>query len=307
MRQPDDGTVPYGIWIGGEVDRITIANLTIRDVHHHPIIFNGRTQHPHVFNVHLVDAGQQFIKSNPDASGMGASDGIVEYSIFEFTTTARDDYPEGIDVHGGANWQIRHNVFRNLQAPAGQLMGPAVLVWRGSSNTVTEGNLFLNCARGIMYGGEDAPGLAHVGGVIRNNMFYRSSTQAGDVGIQVADSPGTRVLNNTILLSGTYRAAIEYRYPTASEVLIANNLTDGEILSRDGATATLQANVTHATRSLFVNPDSGDFHLQGSAAAAIDRGISVPAVSDDWDGESRATSGAVDVGADEYITTPTRR
>ena len=307
MTQPAYGSVPYGIWTGGGVDGITIANLTIRDFYYHPIIFNGGTQRPHVYNVHLIDAGQQFIKSNPDDSGIGASDGIVEYSIFEFTTTARDDYPKGVDVHGGANWQIRPNLFRNLQAPAGLLIGPAVLVWHGSSNTVTEGNLFLNCGRGIMYGAEDAPGLAHLGGVIRNNVFYRSSTQGGDVGVQVADSPDTQVLNNTILLSGTYRAAIEYRYPGASGLLIANNLLDSDIWARDGATATLQANVTSATPSLFVNPGGGDLHLQESADAAIDHGIVVSAVSDDWDGDARPAGLGVDVGADEYVATPVTR
>lgn len=304
MTQPDYGSVPYGVWTGGGVDGITIANLTIRDFYYHPIIFNGGTQRPHVFNLHLIDAGQQFIKSNPDAAGVGASNGIVEYSIFEFTRVARDDYPKGVDVQGGANWQIRHNLFRNLQAPAGQLIGPAVLVWRGSSNTVTEGNLFLNCGRGIMYGAEDAPGFAHTGGIIRNNVFYRSGSQAGDVGIQVADSPDTQVLNNTILLSGTYRAAIEYRFAGARGLLIANNLTDSEIQARNGGTARLQANVTAATPSWFVNPAGGDLHLRRSADAAINRGLALAAVSVDWDGDSRPNGAGVDVGADEFIETP---
>jgi len=50
-------------------------------------------------------------------------------------------------------------------------------------------------------------------GPIRNNFFYLSSSQSGDVGIQVADSRDTQVVNNTVILSGTYHAAIEYRYP----------------------------------------------------------------------------------------------
>src|SRR5919109_416302 len=70
--------VPYGIWTGGGVQRITIANLTIRDVYNHPIIFNAGTQSPRVYNVHLINAGQQFIKSNPDSSGGGVNNGIVE-------------------------------------------------------------------------------------------------------------------------------------------------------------------------------------------------------------------------------------
>jgi hypothetical protein len=300
MTNADYGSIPYGIWTGGGVDGITIANLTLRDFYFHPIIFNAGTQRPHVYDVHLIDAGEQFLKSNPDASGVGASDGVVEYSIFEFTTTARDDYPKAIDVHGGANWRIRHNLFRNLQAPAGQLIGPAVLVWRGSSGTLTEGNTFVNCGRGIMYGGEDAPGSAHSGGIIRNNFFYRSSAQPGDVGIQIADSPGTQVLHNTVILSGTYKAAIEYRYGTNGAVIV-NNLVDGTILARDGATATLNANVINAVPSMFVNAGAGDLHLLPTAARAIDQGIALPDVATDWDGERRPNGAGFDVGADEQV------
>jgi hypothetical protein len=301
MTESNYGSVPYGIWAGDGVDGITVANLTLREFYFHPIVFNAGTQRPHVYNVHLIDAGQQFIKSNPDAAGVGASDGVVEYSVFEFTTTARDDYPKAIDVHGGANWRIRNNLFRNLQAPAGQLIGPAVLVWRGSSNTITEGNTFLNCGRGVMYGAEDAPGLAHSGGIIRNNFFYRAPNQYGDVGIQVADSPNTQVINNTILLSGTYRASIEYRYPGANGLLIANNLTDTGMWARDGATATLAANVSTASPSMFIDATAGDLHLQASATAAIDQAIPVAGLADDWDGDARPGGTAVDIGADEYV------
>jgi hypothetical protein len=299
MTQSNYGSVPYGIWTGGGVDGITIAHLTIRDFYFHPVIFNAGTQRPHVYNVHLIDAGEQFLKSNPDGAGVGASNGRVEYSIFEFTTTARDGYPKAIDVHGGANWAIRHNLFRNLQAPAGQLIGPAVLVWRGSSGTITEGNTFLNCGRGIMFGAEDAPGFAHNGGIIRNNFFYRSSSQPGDVGIQVADSPNTQVLNNTVIVSGTYVAAIEYRYRSTTGTLIVNNLTDAALRARDGATANVMANFVNAIASLFVNAAAGDLHLQPTATVAIDRGVAVAGAPFDWDGEIRPGGAGYDLGADE--------
>jgi hypothetical protein len=304
MANANYGDVPYGIWTGGGVDGILIANLTIRDCYFHDIIFNARTQSPHVYNVRLVDSGQQFIKSNPDGNGVGASNGIVEYSVFEFTTTARDDYPKGVDSQGGSNWIIRHNLFRNLVAPRGQLMGPAVLIWRKSTNATAEGNTFINCARGIYFGGEDAyPATSHRGGVIRNNFFYRSSTQPGDVGIHLADSPGTQVVNNTVLLSGTYGAPIEYRFTGTSGVLIANNLTDGMIRQRDGATGTVTNNLTTATSPMFRNLSAGDLHLVASATRAIDHGISVASVSDDWDGERRPQGAAVDIGADEFTAT----
>jgi hypothetical protein len=297
MAEPDYGDVPYGIWTGNGVDGITIANLTLRDFYFHPIIFNGGTDRPHVYNVRLVDAGQQFLKSNPDATGTGASLGIVEYSTFEYTTWARDDYPKGIDVHGGAGWVIRNNLFRGLLAPPGQLLGPSVLVWRGSRDTLTEGNTFIDCARGIMYGGEDAVGTSHTGGIIRNNVFYRSPTTAGDAGIHVADSPGTQVLHNTVFVSGTYPTPIEYRYAGSAGILLANNLLDGRIGRRNGATGAEVNNVT-ADAAMFVNAHAGDLHLAATATSAIDRGQFV-GVSDDWEAEIRPAGRGYDIGADE--------
>ena len=299
MAQPAYGQVPHGIWTGDGVDGITVANLTLKDFYFHPIIFNGGTDRPHVYNVRLIDAGQQFIKSNPDAVGVGASRGVVEYSVFEYTTTARDDYPKGIDVHGGAGWVIRHNLFRNLMAPPGQLMGPAVLVWRGSRDTLTEGNTFINCARGIIYGAEEAAGTSHARGIIRNNLFYRGRSSAGDVGIHVADSPGTHVLHNTVFVSGTYPTPIEYRFVGATGLLLANNLLDGRVGRRDDASGAEVNNVT-ADASMFVNVSAGDLRLAATAAAAIDRGRFV-GVRDDWEGDVRPVGGGYDVGADERV------
>jgi hypothetical protein len=299
MTNASVGSVPFGIWTGQGVDGVTIANVTIRDFYHHPIIFNAGTDRPHVYNVRLVDAGEQFIKSNPDAAGTGASRGIVEYSIIEFSERGRNDYPKGIDVHGGADWIIRHNLFRNLVAPAGQVMGPGVLIWRGSSGTITEGNTFINCARGIMYGADDHVSPSHRGGIIRNNMFFRAGSQPGDVGILLSDSPATEVLHNTVFVSGTYRTPIEYRYAGTRGVLIANNLVDGVIQARDGGTATLIGNDTRATAGMFVDAAAGDLHL--SAAAAIHRGERLANAGDDWDGDARPADGGVDVGADERV------
>ena len=124
-----DGGVPFGIWTGGNVRGVTIANLTIRDVYSHPIILNAGTQTPLIHNLRLVNAGQQFIKANPDGAGGGVDNGIVEYTIIEYTSTSRDYYTNGVDVHTGDNWIIRHNLFRNVRAPQGQLAGPAILMW----------------------------------------------------------------------------------------------------------------------------------------------------------------------------------
>src|SRR5262249_10229018 len=128
------GNTPYGIWVGGPTS-MTIANLTIKNIYYHPIMLetNYGTQSPHIYNVHLIDAGQQFIKSTASATGsVGVNNGIVEYSIIEYTTTAPSNYTNGVDIHQGDSWIIRNNLFRNIRAPTGQLAGPAVLIWNGS-------------------------------------------------------------------------------------------------------------------------------------------------------------------------------
>jgi hypothetical protein len=126
MANATYGNVPYGIWTGGNVEGLTIANLTIRDIYYHAIMFNAGTESPRVYNVHLLDIGSQLIESSPNGAGGGVDNGIVEYSVIEYTTTAKDANTNGIDVHTGANWIIRHNLFRNIVAPAGELAEQAV-------------------------------------------------------------------------------------------------------------------------------------------------------------------------------------
>lgn len=298
MAEANYGSVPFGIWTGNGVNGITIANLTIRDLYFHPIIFNAGTESPRVYNVHLMNAGEQLIKSNPDNNGGGVDNGVVEYSVIEFVTAAKSDYTKGIDVQTAKNWIIRNNLFRNIVAPPGQIAGPGVLAWRGTSNTLVEGNTFINCARGVMFGSDDYYSPSHSGGIIRNNIFFRSASQPGDVGIILSDSPGTQVINNTLYVSGTYGSPIEYRYAGTRNVLIANNLLDGIIKSRDGATATLSRNYTGAGPGMFVNAASGDLHLSALAVPAIDQGATTSAVTD-WDGQPRPQGAGYDIGADE--------
>jgi hypothetical protein len=265
----------------------------------HPVILNAGTSAPHLYNLRLVDGGQQLLKSNPDSTGKGIDNGLVEYSVFEFTTRSRDDYTNGIDVLGGAGWIIRDNLFRNITAPAGQLAGPSILMWRGSRDTVVERNTFVNCQREIAFGLEPATPDSHSGGVIRNNFVYRDSSVEGDAAINVWDSPNTRVLHNTILISGTYPNAIEYRFPDTVGVSIINNLTDAAIRVRNGATASLEGNYTGAFAGMFADAASGDLHLTSLTTAAHDKGVAVAGAETDWDGDPRPQEKAPDVGADE--------
>ena len=79
---------------------------------------------------------------------------------------------------------------------------------------------------------------------------------------------------------------------------MVNNLVDGNISARDGATATVQGNLTNASSGLFVSPASGDLHLRSTATAAIDHGVTSSDAPTDWDGDARPAGSARDVSAD---------
>ena len=300
------GSVSFGFWIGNSTGGI-IADLTIDSVREHGIIANAGSHDMLLHNLHIIDVGDQFIKFNPSAPGSGSDRGIVEYSVFEYRTTAPDSYTNAIDVHGGDQWQIRSNLFKNFIAPtSGGLAGPAVLMWNGSANTVVDGNTFINNARGISLGLLDnANGNDHQGGTVSNNMFYRSGglSSSIDVPILLADSPGTRVVHNTILDLAGYPNAIEYRFAATNAVVIGNNLTNGSIVARDSASGQLTGNLSTATAAMFVDPSAGDLHLRSTATAAIDRGFAGLDLASDFDQQQRDSQ--PDVGADEYEgTTP---
>ena len=298
MESREGAATPFGIWTGNGTRGLLVANLTIQGFSNHAVIFNSGTESPHLYNVALLDAGQQLLKSNPDSRGTGVNNAVVEYSLFGYSLQSLDGYTNGIDVHGGANWMIRHNTFVNIRAPRGQLAGPAILMWRRSSGTIVDGNTFVNCQREVSVGLEPGEPSDRMGSIIRNNMITREPWVHGDAAVLVA-SPNTEVLHNTILIGDTYHSAIEYRFPNTTNVLVANNLTDRDIVARDGARATVHDNVTSAERKLFIDPSHGDLHLRPPARATIGRGEWMSDADVDGDDERRPRNSEPAVGADE--------
>lgn len=318
MNNSNYGNVPFGIWSNGA--NTTIAHLTIRDTWDNEIIFNTGAQSPHVYCVQLIDAGSQFIKSNPTDvnSGIGVNNGVVEYCVFEYTGTPPNDhgagvgYFNGISAHAARNWIVRGNLFRNLHNPDGTAYSwnPSVLFWRNSSNTVTEQNTFINVDRAVAYGLDDSTSYTdHAGGVVRNNFIYLSpgflsaSRKASSDGSIIAwNSPGTQVDHNTVLLNGNEFYAVEFRFARSADCAARNNLADASVHLRDGATATMSGNLTSAVPAMFVSPDTGDLHLLSTATNAIDKAATLNTITNDFDGDLRPKGASYDVGADEFTT-----
>ena len=286
--------IPHGITCENAQD-VLIANLSVGEVQYHPVQLQGEQgcDRVRLYNVRLFDAGEQFVKGTVDfANPNGVDGGIVEYSVIEYTTIGpAHGYTNGVDIHHGANWIIRYNLFRNIRVPlsAPQSLGPAVLMWSGSRDTQTYANTFIDCERAIAYGLGPQAGFAHghEGGLICSNFIHRHAGVRGDSAISVWDSPGTRVLHNTSMQSGTYPDAIEYRFPGTTGTVIKNNLADGAVRQRDGATGDVAANLANATGALFVDLAGSDLHLKPTASVAIDQGVALAECGLDWDFQPR--------------------
>jgi hypothetical protein len=305
---------------------VTIADLTLRNPRFHNIQVHGErgVARTTIYNVHLMDAGQQFIKvsAGDGTQGKFADDGLVACSLIEYTTYARGTdvtppaYTNGVDIIAGKGWSIRDNTFRRIRSQAGPA-GPAILVWRNATDTTIQRNLIVDCWRGIALGlsapnhrsrGGAEVQYDHQNGLVENNVILALHEPA-DAAIENNFALHSRVLHNTVYYNETLKHAvdwaIEYRFPPTTAI-IQNNLTNRRILKRSPyphQEATVQGNVTHATAGWFRAMTAEDFHLV-ERTPALDAGVAVPDSLEDIDGDKRPIGQAPDAGADELVSRP---
>jgi len=310
---------------------VTIADITIMRAGTHPIHVvssgNGDTLRTTIYNVHIIDPGQQAIKINPHSARQFFTDsGLVACSTIELTDAGRAKvleingscYTGGIDAHHSKGWVVRDNTIQGFWCERG-LSEHGIHFWSGSRATLVERNLLIDNARGIGFGlvehgkGRTYPDATcrdggyvdHYEGVIRNNFIFASrealfsSASGVDGGIALAQACNPMVAHNTVAFTKTPFAAIEWRFANTKAV-ITNNLLTHNLMPRNGASALLTGNLSGQPLSLFVDGSGANLHLSNHAAAAIDKGAPMaPGVcDDDYDMQTRPVSGR-DIGADE--------
>jgi hypothetical protein len=316
---------------------VTIADLTLMRAGSHPIHVvstdTGDTLNTLIYNVHIIDPGQQAIKINPHAAKVHFTDnGVVACSTIELTDTGRAKvwdinascYTGGVDGHQSRGWVIRDNTITGFWCTQG-LAEHGVHFWTGSRDTVVERNRFIDNARGVGFGllengtgrtyaDNPCPGasgyVGHYGGIIRNNFIFASRTElfasqyGADGGIALAQACGAQTVHNTVAFTSTPFAAIEWRFDN-TDVSLLNNLATHNLMDRGGS-ASQAGNLGNQPLSLFVDGAHGDLHLDSTAVVAIDQGEPVASgiCIDDFDGQTRPAGSARDIGADEYGSTP---
>ncbi len=319
-----DGSYETHELVSISASNITIAELTLQRAYDHPIHVTGGADADIVgttiYRVWVIDPGQQGIKVNSSSAGHYADQGRIECSTILLTDQGRPHirdncYTGGIDMHKAWGWVVRLNHIEGFWCDSG-LSEHGIHLWRQCRDTLVERNLVLNCARGIGFGLSQTPDdhpraypdnpypdagyMDHIDGIIRNNMV--AATIAGfDSGISLWAAHGAQVYHNTVVsLSGGF-SGIEWRFSSTSGRVI-NNLSNRPIMARDNVPVEADANIDDADQALFVDPTSGDLHIDTNIAAAaqvIDAGRTLdPGLCDeDYDGQAR--DGQPDIGADE--------
>lgn len=275
-----------------------------------------------MYDVHVYDCGQQLIKvnSNGNVSNLQWADrGVLECSLIEFMNNSvmQEEpgyfYTGGIDVHGGENWIIRNNVFKNIERDA-KLMEHAVHFWSKSRGTLIENNTFINVYRGIGLGmktedgsslekhyddGEgDNPYFDHIDGIIRNNVLYNEAGIHLESGIELMNVKNVQVYNNTIFCEDQPFNSIEYRWPNTT-VIVKNNIFSHNMMPRNEASFDTAANIENASSTLFKDVKNYDFHLVESADLAIGKGFEIPDSLFGLDMDFQKPNGSFDIGADQ--------
>ena len=284
-------------------DDFTLRDMTLGWVANHAVQIQGELGAGNTLlsNLRIVDTYEQMVKISYNSSSPNYSEnGVLENCLLEYTDEIGPQYYiGGIDGHQTKNWIVRNNTFKYFISPGGDIAEHAIHFWSGSEDTLVEGNLILNCDRGIGFGLNDR---GHIRGIIRNNMIYHNANDYSfaDVGIILENASNVQVYNNTIFMEHSYSNAIEYRWGGTSGGIIANNLTNKSISSRDGGSASVFDNVTSAAAAWFINPGSGDLHLKYAVPSVLNQGSSISGLLLDLDREPRPQGGGIDVGADEY-------
>lgn len=320
-----NGSAPITIDATG----IVVAHITVRRSIFHLIHIWAGGDGALVHDVHLVDGGQQFLKSSVND---GTVDDVeVSCSRFVMTPEGRDNvwgygpqggnttcYTGGIDTHNARNWSVHDSHFEGIYCDATGVQRPAhgqfpeqrdgmtyngglsehgIHMWDSEEGTghVIARNRIVDCARGIGIGLVDPV----YGTTVVNNMVTSVHAGSGehDVGIIMERAIDSIVAHNSVIFTHpqAYSNGIEYRWGETSNLSLHGNLSNRGITARDGATASISDDLSGADPSWFADPEAGDLHLvdcAGPGSAGLH-----PAAPDDFDGEDR--SDPTVPGADE--------
>jgi len=293
---------------------VTIADLTIQNIKWNGFKINSNTnvQKLTIYNCIIHNIWQRGIKGvkvpKENRDVVRPKQCRVQYCLFyndrpkrlsdDERDIAKGNYIAGIDVMHTKDWIISDNVFVGIQGRTYEGRG-AIFVWHDSQDCIIERNIIIDCDVGLQLGNphRDSETQYHCVRCIAKNNFITRAPEAGIVTVYTRDC---KVLNNTIHDPNSRLGRLIRTVFTNDGLIIANNLLSGPgIRNESKSEITFSSNLIGDFTNFFINPKCGDLHLTQAAVEAIDKGISLEEIKEDFDGDPR---GAMpDIGADELI------
>ena len=233
---------------------------------------------------------------------------------------------EGITIKGGAtNGKIYQNHVHDITR--GQRTCIYIDAWgtNATSNIEIYQNTLHKCGAGISLASEDGGLVRNV--KIYNNIVYDNQSNGleignwGEPGIPVRPIVSITFINNTVFNNGSagWGGGFFNENPDVKDIVVRNNIFSqnqtSQIVNESTASLTVDHNLIDGSQEytyaisgtnyvvgdpLFSNAAGANLHLQKDSPA-IDKGSSIDAPVNDYDGHSRPYGAGFDIGADEYI------
>lgn len=239
--------------------------------------------------IKVQDSAHDIVIDGAEITGMAGSGVMVSKTAKKVTVqNCHSHHNGGTDLEHGIYFAGADNVLRDCEINNNSGYGVHIF----SSDRTAHRNLV---ERVFVHGHANKPGIllsSGDGNVVKNSISVRNRK-----GILVRQrSPnGSKVWNNTT--AGNIEEGILIDDP-ATNTEVKNNVVD-RIVDTAGGTV-LAANLT--TDPKFVDPSNGNLRLQ-AGSPAIDKGVTIAEVVDDFDGVGRPQGSAYDIGAFEFAQT----
>jgi hypothetical protein len=291
-----------------------VADLTIQNVKWNgfKIAAELGAQETTIHNCVIHNIWQRGVKAShipPDKPELYPRKCRVQYCLFyndrpkqfadDETDTAENfngNYIGGIDTKNTIDWTISDNVFIGLQGRTREGRG-AIYISEEGRNCVIERNIIVDCDVGIALGNPSRGGdwLHAIGCTVRNNFV----TRCPETGILACYTKDCQIVHNTIHEPKSPRRRLIWVQLQNDGLLVANNLLSGPAVQiTSDSKIDLRDNVTNVDlRHAFADAQSGDLHLNHSAASLPKASKRLAEAASDIDGDPRQDPPAA--GADE--------
>lgn len=224
--------------------------------------------------------------------GRYPDDGIIRHNAFMNSRPRDTGRPvTTLDLVSVSRWRVQKNVITDFAKAGGNHTSYGAFFKGAGEDNIFEQNLvrcewrhsglyrigfsFGDGGTGRRFCRDGLCRVEHSRGIARNNVIMNCPNRAG---IYLNKSAETLIHNNALIATGGITLTGE-----DTDALILNNILDGEIFARDGATFSAARNRTslpHSTssetanRSIYVDPWGGDLRLK-DRQAVVGRGLPV--------------------------------